>query len=229
VLARFQRVVDTFSQAKFHDLAARFVAAGTWQVPTLIRDRTMQIGDDARYRNDPNLRYVPKHVKQTWEDVSQQFETAISPEGRRTLRNLFALQTQLVKPFIDAGAPMMAGSDGGGSGGFCVAGFSLHEEFDLLGAAGLTPLEVLQMTTLNGARFLGRNATMGTVAVGKNADLVLLDANPVARVANLHAIFAVVRAGKYYSAVDLAALKERTAERVASGAVAMVPMRPSCC
>ena len=72
-LTRYQRVMDTFDEAKFRDLAARFVAAGTWQVPTLIRLRTMQIGDDARYRNDPNLRYVPKRVKQMWEDVSLQF------------------------------------------------------------------------------------------------------------------------------------------------------------
>ncbi|MGS0759524.1 amidohydrolase family protein, partial [Roseateles sp. GG27B] len=68
------------------------------------------------------------------------------------------------------------GSDLGG--GWVIPGFSLHQEFRLLAEAGLSPLEVLQMTTLNGAEYLQRQATMGTVEAGKNADLVLLEANP---------------------------------------------------
>ena len=79
----------------------------------------------------------------------------------------------------------------------------LHQEFRELAAAGLTPLEVLQATTLNGAKFIGREATMGTVEVGKNADLVLLDANPMVDVANLDRIGAVVLRGKYYSRANL--------------------------
>jgi imidazolonepropionase-like amidohydrolase len=121
---------------------------------------------------------------------------------------------------------MMAGSDFGG--GFVVAGFGLHHEFDLLAQAGLSPLDVLQMTTLNGAKFLGREATMGSVAEGKNADLVLLDANPIASVANLHRISAVVRAGTYYPAGALAAMKEQTATRVAAG-LASAPNAPPLC
>jgi imidazolonepropionase-like amidohydrolase len=72
-----------------------------------------------------------------------------------------------------------------------------------LAAAGFSPLEILQATTLNGARFVGREATMGTVEQGKNADLVLLDANPTADVANLDKISAVVLKGKYYSRAAL--------------------------
>src|ERR1700733_14749522 len=96
-------------------------------------------------------------------------------------------------------------------------GFPPHHGFDLLGQAGLLPLTRVQMNNLNGAKFLGREATMGSVAEGKNADLVLLDANPIASVANLHRISAVVRAGAYYSSDALAALKDQTATRVAAG------------
>jgi cytosine/adenosine deaminase-related metal-dependent hydrolase len=59
------------------------------------------------------------------------------------------------------------------------------------------------MTTLNGAQFLGREATMGTVDQRKNADLMLLDSNPIADVANLDKISAVFLKGKYYSRVAL--------------------------
>jgi imidazolonepropionase-like amidohydrolase len=69
------------------------------------------------------------------------------------------------------------------------------------------------MTTLNGARFLHRDDRMGTVAVGKNADLVLLDANPVASAANMHLINAVVRSGSYYGKDALERLKQDAAKR----------------
>lgn len=72
------------------------------------------------------------------------------------------------------------------------------------------------MTTINGARFLKREATMGTVAAGKEANLVVLDANPIESVQNLHRIHAVIRDGRFYSADDLMQMKERVADLVAT-------------
>jgi len=95
-------------------------------------------------------------------------------------------------------------------------GFSLHQEFRELAAAGLSPLEVLQMTTLNGAEFLKRETTMGTVEVGKNADLVLLDANPMADVANLGRISAVFLRGKHFPRAALDQMKAAMAAAYAA-------------
>jgi len=225
--ARYQRVVDTFDEVKARELATHFVAAGTWHVPTLIRVRTMAIGDDPQYRNDPNLRYVPAQTKAMWEDVSLTFTDKIPPAARESLKALYAATAKLAKIFKESGVAMMAGSDLGG--GFVVPGFGLHQEFDLLAAAGFSPLDVLQMTTLNGAKFLGREATMGSVAAGKDANLVLLDANPLASVQNLHRIAGVVRAGTYYPAAALAAMKQKTAGRVATGIAFTGPPPPACC
>jgi imidazolonepropionase-like amidohydrolase len=105
---------------------------------------------------------------------------------------------------------MMAGSDACGAQ-WLVPGISLHQELDLLGEAGLAPLTVLRMTTPAGARLHGREATMGAVEPGKDANLVLLTANPLESVANLHAVDAVVRAGRYYSRSDLDAMREASA------------------
>ena len=107
---------------------------------------------------------------------------------------------------------MMTGSDFGG--GWVVPGVSLHQEFDLLEKAGLTPLRILQMTTWNGAEFLKRESTMGTVEEGKDANLVLLDANPLESVQSLHTIHAVVRAGSLYSRQCLEGLKEQVAGHI---------------
>jgi hypothetical protein len=214
--ARYQRIIDTYSEAKCRKLAALFVAEDTWQAPTLIRLRTMEFGDDPQYRNDANLKYLPAATRQLWSELGQQFPSRVSPESRAILAKFFALQLKLVKLFEKSGVKMMAGDDLGGI--WVVPGFGLHQEFDLLAQAGLTPLEILQMTTLNGAKFLHREKTMGSVARGKVADLVLLDANPIADVGNLHRINAVVRRGTYYSTAALTEMKDRTAARQAAAA-----------
>ncbi len=141
------------------------------------------------------------------------FSSKMSPASRETLTKLGELELRLTKIFAETGVPMLAGSDYGG--GWVVPGVSLHQEFDLLADAGLSPLEVLQMTTWNGARFLEREATMGTVEEAKRANLVLLDGNPLDSVQNLHKIFAVVRDGRFYSKDDLESIKEQVAGQVA--------------
>jgi imidazolonepropionase-like amidohydrolase len=164
-----------------------------------------------------------------WEDIAQQFSQRLPAAARETLARLFAALAKLVQPFKVSGVRMLAGSDSGGAAAWCIPGPGLHQEFDQLEAAGLSPLDVLQMTTSNVAAFLGRESTMGSVAPGKNANLVLLSANPMTSVQNLHKISAVVRAGKHYSAADLDALKSRTEHRVASALPSSTAVGPPCC
>jgi imidazolonepropionase-like amidohydrolase len=118
---------------------------------------------------------------------------------------LYDLQLELVKLFEEEGVQMLAGSDM--TGGWCIPGFSLQQEFRELSRAGLSPLKILQMTTLKGAEFLGREAVMGTVEEGKNADLVLLDANPIESAGNLGKIHAVVLRGRCLPKAELEKMK----------------------
>jgi imidazolonepropionase-like amidohydrolase len=134
-----------------------------------------------------------------------------------TLHQFYTLQKKVTKLMKQNGVKMLAGSDLGGI--WVIPGISPHQEFRELAAAGLTPLEVLQMKTLNGAQFLGREAAMGTVDIGRNADLVLLDANPIEDVANLNKIAAVVLNGKYLSEVALDKLKSDVAAAYAGQSV----------
>lgn len=197
-----QRVIDSYDEPKCKELAGELIRDGSWQAPTLIRLRTTEVADDPAYTQDPNLRFMPAPVRQLWAGLGAQFPQRISAADREVYRRFFALQLRFTKLLQDTGVPLLAGSDMGGSI-WVVPGFSLHQEFDLMAQAGLTPLQVLQATTINGARFLKREASMGTVEVGKNADLVLLDANPLQDVANMHKIAGVVRAGSYYPAAAL--------------------------
>ncbi len=192
-----QRLVDTYDEGKCRALAKTLAATDMWQVPTLIRLRTMEIADAPEYRNDTRLKYVTGDKRSLWESVTAEFIEDVTPAQKETLRQFFELQMTLTGVLNDAGVKMLTGSDVGG--GWIIPGFGLHQEFDLLGQAGASPLEVLQMATINGAVFLGKEDTMGTVEPGREANLVLLDANPLEDVQNLHAINAVVRNGNYYS------------------------------
>ena len=186
-------------------VAAAFAADGTWNVPTLIRQLTTQEADLPQWRTDPNLKYVGKAAIRLWNSATDTFEK-LDPEIRTAFHNEYDLQLRLVKIFDEEGVPMAAGTDATGAA-WVIAGPSLHQEFDELAKAGLSPLRVLQLTTLNAAQMLDTTATMGTVEPGKAGDLVILDADPTKAVENLHTVSGVVRAGRYYSDSDLAAIK----------------------
>ncbi len=211
-LGKTRRLVDSFSEAKARKLGETFAANGTWLCPTLIRNVTMRQGDDPLYTQSPDLRYVDPITRAYWIQIAGMYTEKLSATSRETLKLMSELEMKLMRIFDEAGVRMMAGSDYGG--GLVIPGVSLHQEFDLLEQSGLTPLKVLQMATLNGAQFLKREADMGTVEAGKQANLVLLNADPIESAQNLHKIFGVVRNGTFYSAQELDAMKESVAGRI---------------
>ena len=89
----------------------------------------------------------------------------------------------------------MAGTDAANP--YVIPGFSLHDELGLFVKAGLTPMEALQTATLNPAKFLDMQNSLGTVEQGKITDLVLLEANPLDNIGNTQRISAVVVNGRY--------------------------------
>src|SRR6185369_12110006 len=111
-------------------------------------------------------------------------------------KKMFKKEVEIVGQMQRAGVPLLAGTDTGNP--FCFPGFSLHDELALLVTAGLTPFQALQAATLNPAKFLGLDKTLGTIEAGKIADLVLLDANPLEDVRNTQRINAVISNGRLF-------------------------------
>jgi imidazolonepropionase-like amidohydrolase len=204
-----ERADAGFDEEKAREVARVFVENDTWQCPTLIRVRTQQLADDPRHTGDPDLRFLAESTIASWRKSNKKFE-ALGDAAHAVYRANYALQLRLTRIFDEEGVPLLAGTDACGAG-WVIPGHSLHQEFDELAAAGLTPLSVLRATTLNPAVFLGTDATQGTVSVGSDADLVLLGGDPLAEVAALHDIVGVVHAGTYRDAVALDAVKERVA------------------
>ncbi|MCX4098442.1 amidohydrolase family protein [Nocardia sp. alder85J] len=204
--------LDSFDEDKCRELAREFVANDTWNCPTLIRVQTQELCGSPEFAGDPDLRYIAPRVRRTWAKAATAFTRKFSTAQHEIFAAQFERQLTLVRLFHDEGVPLLAGSDAVGAA-WVIPGSALHREFDLLSRAGLPPLSVLQAATSGPARFLGRENSSGSVDVGKDADLVLLSADPLADTANLHTVTGVVRAGTYHSAADLAALRDRIAVR----------------
>ena len=203
--ARLRHAFETFDEGKFEALAELFVSEDTWHVPTLVRLRTQELADAPEYAHDPYLQYMPQKKVRKWRQVTTKFKK-LPLAMRETYAAVYPRQLELTKRLADSGVRMMTGTDGGWLSG---PGLTLKEEFAELGKAGLSPLKILQMATIDPAEYLGRTDTMGVVEPGRNADLVLLDANPLDKVSNLHEIAGVVRAGIHYSSQDLDGLRKR--------------------
>ena len=209
-LKLMEHVSDTYDDAKCRRVAQTFVRNGTWQSPTLIRDKTILFPDDPRSVQDPDLRYVDAQRRALWLSLARRF-AGTSPSDRDILVRFWRTQLKMLHVFDETGVAMISGTDTPGQ--WDIAGVALRRDFDLLQDDGLAPLKILQMTTLNPAIFLGRQGAMGTVEVGKNADLVVLDGDPIKSTQNLHRIKGVVRAGRYYSKADLIRLQDEVARR----------------
>lgn len=207
------RAMDTYDAARCGAMLRRFAHNGTWQVPTLINSarRTVRWDRTARYR--AALRFVPPAYRAAWEPATVEADS-FSADDAAYWRRQHAWYFRLVKEMRAAHVPLLAGTDL--STPWIIAGFALHEELALLVEAGLTPLEALRTATLNPAKYFGETARFGSVAPGKLADMVLLDADPIADIRNTSRIRAVIADGRYLDRRALDALLAQ-AERAATG------------
>ncbi len=109
----------------------------------------------------------------------------------------FLEMLHLVKALFDAGVPIVAGTDKG------IPGHSLHRELELYVQAGISPIDVIRLATEGAARVMGVEKDVGTVQVGKRADLILVDGNPLEDFSALRKVTRVVTNGRLYDTRDL--------------------------
>lgn len=185
--------IETYDEQKARRLFSRLVKNGTWQCPTLVVLRSGAFRGDPGFADDPRMKYMPLSTRQFW-DLDRNPNLRFTAEDYAIQKKLYRKQLELVGAMQRAGVGILAGTDMGNP--YVFPGFSLHDELELMVEAGLTPMQALQTATLNPARYLGKEEQLGTIGVGKLADLVLLDANPLVDIRNTKQINAVVVAGK---------------------------------
>jgi len=106
------------------------------------------------------------------------------------------------REFVKAGGLLLAGLDPTGNGGI-VAGFGDLRQLELLVEAGFTPVEAIKIATLNGAKFLGEDARIGSIAIGKQADLMVVKGNPAATISDIENVEIVFKEGVGYNSEKL--------------------------
>jgi imidazolonepropionase-like amidohydrolase len=192
-------------EERIPDLAAATAAAGTWTVPTeTLVEQLMNETPASELRNRVEMRYMPVATIDRWASAKEQQrqERGFSDE---IAAKAIGIRRALIRELHDAGAGILLGSDAPQV--FNVPGFSLHRELDLMVAAGLTPFEALEAGTVNVARFLG--LPTGLIEAGREADLVLLDSNPLVDISSTRRVHGVMLRGNWYPAAELDALLER--------------------
>ena len=200
------RLLAHYDPARTAKLASVLAAHRTWQCPTLVWERGGNLLDQTDFAADPRARYAPASWKNgSWRRFTDEIRAGYANDPLDTRKRFLETELQLVQQLHRAGVPFLAGTDTP-AGVYIFPGFSLHEELARFVAAGFSPLEALQTATLNPARFLEREADLGSVEPGKRADLLLLAANPLADIANTQKIAGVIAAGRYLDRARLDAL-----------------------
>jgi imidazolonepropionase-like amidohydrolase len=193
-------LVRRVDETRIPEMARATQAAGVWNVPTQILMENLASEEDPEVMAQrPEIRYMPpallegsiRQKRRLWEDHP-------SAEDRR---RFVETRRKLVKALHDAGAGLLLGSDA--PQWWNVPGFSALRELGALVAAGLTPYEALETGTRNVATFFGTQDRAGTIEVGKQADLLLLDANPLEDISNVWRNAGVMIRGRWLSRATL--------------------------
>jgi imidazolonepropionase-like amidohydrolase len=206
-LARYREIQAGLASGYDEELASHlyevFVQQGTWQTPTLVSNRGLYLGPiDPGMAHDDRLAYVPENVSASWFPATLRLPLG----SAKAHRERFEVLGRVVADMHRAGVRMLAGTDLGVAHVF--AGFSLHDELELLVQNGLTPEDALLTATRNPAEFEGMLDQLGTIEVNKFADLVLLDANPLEHIGNTRRIAGVFLAGRWLDRWELDGLLE---------------------
>ncbi|MFC8428276.1 amidohydrolase family protein [Streptomyces sp. NPDC057253] len=187
------RAVRGYDPDRAKALFRRLAADGTAVVPTLSVHRTLELPEDVPSGSE-EWKYLPAWQVAGWPDQLAALTGGRTPEQERQIRRIFAHRLRLVAELHHAGVRLAAGTDTGT--GYLVPGFALHDELALLVAAGLTPAQVLRAATQDAARTLSL-PSVGTVARGQAADLLVLDADPLRDIRNTRSIHGVVVDGRW--------------------------------
>ncbi|MDH3732781.1 MAG: amidohydrolase family protein [Gemmatimonadota bacterium] len=207
-------MVDDHDVEQCEAVFETFVRNDTWYVPTHVTRRMDAYADDPAFRADERRRFLPDDVWDAWQqDADRMVALDPSPEGRRVMRGFYEKGLEITGRAHASGVNIVLGTDAGDT--YVFPGSGAHDELGEFVKAGLTPAEALATATLNAARFVGLEDRFGSVAVGKHADLLLIDGSPLDDIANTRRISAVLLNGRVLDRLALDAMLGEVVDAIA--------------
>ncbi|MEP2278260.1 amidohydrolase family protein [Maribacter sp.] len=180
--------------------------------PTLIGGKQLAYLDEDNHSQDEFLNYLTNRftANYQWRIDRMANDTPDQKQSRKSRYELIAKQL----PFIqEAGIKILAGSDAAALNTYVYPALSLHQELGLFQEAGLEPLQILQSATINGAELMGELKTKGTIEANKEADMVILNSNPLLNVEATQDIYAVVNDGQYLNRKKLDSILSKAKQK----------------
>jgi imidazolonepropionase-like amidohydrolase len=213
------RLKTTYDDGACRSQLAYMAHGGVALVPTMVEYRKEMV-PPYELERDARLRYILPATRDWWDEelwggsppTREEWE-AVREEWEAT-RRMNERVRGLIPLIAESGVLLLAGTDINNE--FTFPGFSLHDELEAFVDAGLSPAEALRTATLNPAAFLEAMDSLGSVAPGKLADLVLLEADPLREIANTRRIAAVIANGQYLNREELDRMLQRVARGVAA-------------
>lgn len=169
-----------------------------YHCPTLIAsERICNIGALEQYKSEPEIEYLPKRVRRGMEFLLRTSSHLFKEKDLKPNHEYMPLLLKVIQELKRQGAGILLGTDKGTP--YVVAGFSLHRELQLLNRAGLTPFEAIRAGTVNAAKCLRKETEIGTIEVGKRADLLFVEQNPLNNLDTIKHHHGVMIRGKWLS------------------------------
>ena len=183
--------IEDFDEDRCMKVIEHLVLNKVFQTPTLTINT---VGSKRFFANEEwqeTYKFLPNEVKNRWLKDSESMAQQPLNDSYKTYQDW---SMKMVGLFNKHGVKILAGTDT--PIGFLTPGFSLHKELQLLVESGLTPLQALRAATITPAEFFNLEDKMGTVEVGKFADLVILNNNPLNNIKHTQDIYAVILKGR---------------------------------
>lgn len=205
--------IATFNETKADSLYALFVEKNIWHCPTLSMWYKNAWYEEELIKDRELLSYLPKYLQKYWTPkVNDHLTNRDNLDFIKTKKKLYNLYLKMVKRMHEKGVLLLAGTDTGANP-LCFPGVGVHNELKAFLEAGLTPMEALQTATINPAIFFEIYSDYGSVEIGKVADLVILDKNPIENIDNIRSINAVVQNGVLIDSDEIQKIKEEIKQK----------------
>ncbi len=208
----WKMLADNFDLDKTGKLIGELRENGVWQTPTLAIHQVATLAREGKLPAGFRTEYARRDYANAWPREALEF--FLPGLDAETARSVFALHRDIVRRMEKGGVRILAGTDTPNP--YCIPGFALHEELALLVESGLPPIAALRASTSNPAEFLGLTRDFGSIEPGKIADLVLLDADPLAAITNTSRIHMVFRRGRLIDSAARRGMLDRVRASVAS-------------